>query len=36
MAMEYAFYPTVITEQFDALVYFDMTNPSVLLRTQRP
>jgi erythromycin esterase len=36
MALEYAFYPTVITEQFDALVYFDMTHPSVLLRTQQP
>ena len=31
MAMDYAFYPTVITKDFDVLIYFDKTTPSHLL-----
>ena len=31
MAMDYAFYPTVITKNFDVLIYFDKTTPSHLL-----
>ncbi len=31
MAMDYAFYPTVITKEFDVLIYFDKTTPSHLL-----
>ena len=30
-AMDYAFYPTVITKDFDVLIYFDKTTPSHLL-----
>jgi erythromycin esterase len=30
-AMDYAFYPTVITNEFDVLIYFDKTTPSKLL-----
>ncbi len=36
MAMDYAFYPTVLTDQFDVLIYFDESHPSVLLETPRP
>ena len=32
MAMDYAFYRTVITDEFDALIYFDETTPSQPLR----
>lgn len=31
MAMDNAFYPTVITKDFDVLIYFDKTTPSHLL-----
>jgi erythromycin esterase-like protein len=38
LAMEYAFYPTVVTDHFDALIFFDQTHPSVPLssNTQSP
>ena len=28
MAMDYAFYPTVVPNEYDAVIYFDRTNPS--------
>ena len=31
MAMDNAFYPTIITKDFDVLIYFDKTMPSHLL-----
>lgn len=31
MAMDYAFYKTVLPKQFDAVIYFDKTTPSKLL-----
>ncbi len=33
---DYAFYPTVVTDQFDVLIYFDRSHPSVPLETPRP
>jgi len=31
LAVQHAFYPTKVTDQFDILIYFDQTNPSALL-----
>ncbi len=36
MAVDYAFYPTVVTDHFDVLVYFDRSSPSRLLTTVEP
>ena len=32
MAMEYAFYPTAVADEFDFLIYFEKTTPTILLK----
>jgi len=32
MAMDYAFYNTVVSKEFDAIIYFDKTTPSNSVR----
>lgn len=32
MAMDYAFYNTIVSKEFDAIIYFDNTTPSKLLK----
>lgn len=36
IAMDYAFSPVIVTEPYDALIFFDQSHPSVLLNTPRP
>lgn len=34
MAMDYAFYNTIVPKEYDAIIYFEKTTPSTLLKTK--